>query len=327
VSEVSQEAAGLAGRVRAGETRALAQAISLVEDRASEARDLIRLLYPATGSAHVIGLTGPPGAGKSTLISALVAQARGHELSVGVISVDPSSPLTSGALLGDRIRLSEHFDDPGVFIRSMATRGYAGGLSETALEAVLVLDAAGKDVVFVETVGTGQNEIGVLAVADTVVVAVVPGTGDAVQALKAGIMEIPDLIAVTRIDHPLASATRNDLRSALSLGGDPPPPIVLTEAVRGEGVDELWAAIVRHKRAGEVDGRLDDRRRSNREAAVMAVVSARARRYLENAAGDDPNLRVLLDRVRDRTLDPLTAVHEILREVFHVDDQDDSDPR
>ena len=320
--------ADLADRIRAGETRALARAISLVENDDPQAREVVRLLYPATGSAHVVALTGSPGAGKSTLISALVAHVRRRGLTVGVITVDPSSPFTRGALLGDRIRLAEHFGDPEVFIRSMGTRGHSGGLSEAALEAVLVLDAAGKDVVFVETVGAGQNDVGVMRVADTIVLALVPGSGDTVQALKAGIMEIPDVIAVSRLDHPLAAATRSDLRSVLSLGPAPSPPVVLTEAVRGEGIEELWAAISSCRDGRVADGGLEERRRANLAAEVLAVASARARRHLENAVADDPKLRALLDQVHDRALDPLTAVHEILREVFHVDElQDDSDAR
>ena len=205
MTEPLSTAADLAVAVRAGETRALARAISLVEDGDPAARELVRMLFPDTGHAHTIGITGPPGVGKSTLISALVTLIRSRGLTAGVISVDPTSTFTKGALLGDRIRLADHFLDPEVFIRSMGTRGHAGGLSETTLQAVLILDAAGKDVIFVETVGTGQNEIGVLSIVDTVVLALMPGTGDAVQALKAGIMEIPDAIAINKLDHPQTS--------------------------------------------------------------------------------------------------------------------------
>ncbi len=208
----------------------------------------------------------------------------------------------------------------------MATRGHPGGLAEAALEAVLVLDAAGKDVVFVETVGVGQNEIGVTQVADTIVLALTPGSGDSVQALKAGLMEIPDVIAINRLDHPLAHTMRAELRGVLALGPDPAPPIVLTEAIRGDGADELWAAIASHREALASGGLLEERRRDRIAAEVLSVASARARRHLENALADDPKLRALLGRVRDRTLDPLTAVHEILREVLHVE-EDDPDPR
>ena len=209
--------------------------------------------------AHV-GVTGPPGVGKSTLISALVTLIRSRGLTAGVISVDPTSPFTNGALLGDRIRLADHFLDPGVFIRSMGTRGHAGGLSEATLQAVLILDAAGKDVIFVETVGTGQNEIGVLSIVDTVVLVLMPGSGDAVQALKAGIMEIPDVIAINKLDHPQTAMLVADVRQMLALGSGEVPPIVLTEALRGEGIDELWAAIEAHKAALEAAGELEERR-------------------------------------------------------------------
>jgi LAO/AO transport system kinase len=317
----------LAEGVRAGDTRALARAISMVERGDPGARELVRLLFPATGRAHVIGVTGSPGVGKSTLVSALVGLVRERELGAGVISVDPTSPFTQGALLGDRVRLSEHFLDPGVFIRSMATRGHEGGLAEATLQAALVLDAAGKDVIFLETVGTGQGEIGILSMADTVLLVLQPGTGDAVQALKAGIMEIPDVIAINKRDLPEARATRADVRQMLALGGGEPPPIVMTEALTGQGVDELLDALVAHRAALESAGTLDDRRARNLAAEVFAVASARARRHLENAVRDDAELARLLDQVRDRTLDPLTAVHEILRKVFHIDDQDNSHPR
>lgn len=320
------EIADLATRVKDGETRALAKAISVVENDAPGSRELVRLLYPATGRAHVVALTGPPGVGKSTLISALIGQVRRAGSTVGVIAVDPSSPFTQGALLGDRIRLSKHLGDPEVFVRSMATRGHPGGLAEAALEAVLVLDAAGKDFVFVETVGVGQNEIGVTQIADTIVLALTPGSGDSVQALKAGLMEIPDVIAINRLDHPLAQTMRTELRGVLALGPDAAPPIVLTEAIRGDGAEELWAAIASHREALASGGLLEDRRRDRIAAEVLSVASARARRHLENALADDPKLRDLLGRVRDRTLDPLTAVHEILREVLHVE-EDDPDPR
>src|SRR3954452_11232503 len=236
----------LAAGVRAGEKRALARAITLVENSDPLAYELVRDVYPETGGAYAIGVTGPPGVGKSSLISALVRHVRAENKSVGVISVDPSSPFTHGALLGDRIRLADHFLDPEVFIRSLGTRGHLGGLAEATLQALLVLDAAGKDVVFLETVGAGQSEVEVIGIVDTVLLVLMPGSGDAVQALKAGIMEIPDVIAINKMDHPGAKTMLGEVRSILALGHSHEkgsrewnPPIVLTEAVRGEHVPEL----------------------------------------------------------------------------------------
>jgi LAO/AO transport system kinase len=316
----------LAEGVRAGDARALARAISLVEDGDPAAGELVRAVYPETGRAYTVGLTGPPGVGKSSLASALVGLLRPAGRTVGVISVDPSSPFTEGALLGDRIRLAEHFLDPGVFIRSMGTRGHGGGLAEATLQALLVLDASGKDVVLVETVGAGQSEVGVTAVADTVVLVLMPGSGDSIQALKAGIMEIPDVIAVNKRDHPLAATMANEVRQALSLGARR-PPIVLTDALAGDGVAELWARVEEHRAGLEADGGLDERRRRNLAAEVFAIASARARRHLEREAAGDPELRRVLDEVERRQLDPLSAVDAILRLAFHLGDDDDTDTR
>jgi LAO/AO transport system kinase len=312
----------LVAGVREGDKRALARAISLVENGDPLAFDLVRELYPHTGRAYAVGVTGPPGVGKSSLISALVRHVRAQGRSVGVISVDPSSPFTQGALLGDRIRLADHFLDPEVFIRSMGTRGHLGGLAETTLQAALVLDAAGKDLIFLETVGAGQSEVEVLGIADTVLLALMPGSGDSVQALKAGIMEIPDVIAINKMDHPAAKTMVSEVRSILSLDRerDWRPPIVLTEAMRGENVEALWAKVEEHRAHLEEGGRLDERRRRNLAGEVFAVASARAKRHLELAVADDPELRRLLDEVQRRELDPLSAVREIMEKVFKVAD-------
>jgi LAO/AO transport system kinase len=312
----------LAEGVRTGDKRALARAISLVENSDPLAYELVRDLYPETGQAYAVGITGPPGVGKSSLISALVRHVREQELTIGVISVDPSSPFTQGALLGDRIRLSDHFLDPGVFIRSMGTRGHLGGLAEATLQALLVLDAAGKEVVFLETVGAGQSEVEVIGIADTIVLVLMPGSGDSVQALKAGIMEIPDVIAVNKMDHPAAKTMVKEVRSILSLDRDRAwqPPIVLTEATRGENVPELWAKIAEHRAHLESEGRLEERRRKNLAGEVFAVASGRAKAHLERAVADDPELRRLLDEVQRRELDPLTAVKEIMEKVFRIGD-------
>ena len=317
----------LAAAVRSGDRRALARAITLVEERDPLAYEVVADLYPDTGGAYAVGLTGPPGVGKSSLISALVRHVRADDTSVGVVSVDPSSPFTHGALLGDRIRLVDHFLDPGVFIRSMGTRGHLGGLAEATLQALLVLDAAGKELVFLETVGTGQSEVEIIGIADTVVLVLMPGSGDSVQALKAGIMEIPDVIAINKMDHPMAKTMLNEVRQVLALGPHEgwTPPIVLTEAMRGEGVETLWEKIKEHRAWLEADGELDARRRRNLASEVFQVASNRARRHIERAVQDDPELQRLLGEVQARRLDPLTAVREILQRVFHVGDTDGTD--
>ena len=325
----------LAAGVRAGDKRALARAITLVENRDALAYDLVREIYPDTGRAYCIGVTGPPGVGKSSLISALIGPVRGREQSVGVISVDPSSPFSEGALLGDRIRLADHFLDPGVFIRSMGTRGHLGGLAEATLQALLVLDAAGKDLLFLETVGAGQSEVEVIGIADTVLLVLMPGSGDSVQALKAGIMEIPDVIAVNKMDHPAAKTMVSEVRSILTLGGAGlnaderawKPPIVLTEAVRGENVDVLWEKLEAHRRFLEEHDELDARRRRNLAGEVFAVASSRAKAHLQSAVADDPELRRLLDEVQRRELDPLTAVREIMEKVFRIGDENGTHAR
>ena len=313
--------------VREGDRRALARAITLVENGDPLAYELIRELYPETGRAYAIGVTGPPGVGKSSLISALVRLVREDSTSVGVISVDPSSPFTKGALLGDRIRLADHFLDREVFIRSMGTRGHLGGLAETTLQAALVLDAAGKELLFLETVGAGQSEVEVITIADTVLLVLMPGSGDSIQALKAGIMEIPDVIAVNKRDHPAAKTMVNEVRSILALDTEREwkPPIVLTEAVRGEGIPELWEKVVQHRRHLEESGTLAERRAANLAGEVFAVASARAKTRLEEAVAEDEELRRLLGEVQRRELDPLTAVREIMERVFRVKDDGDGD--
>ena len=306
--------------VRQGDRRALARAITLIESSDPTAYELVRELYPDTGKAYAVGVTGPPGVGKSSLISALVRHVRERDATVGVISVDPSSPFTRGALLGDRIRLADHFLDPEVFIRSMGTRGHLGGLAEATLQAALLLDAAGKDLLFLETVGAGQSEVEIISIADTVLLVLMPGSGDSIQALKAGIMEIPDVIAVNKRDHPAAKTMVNEVRSILALDTEEgwQPPIVLTEAVKGEGIDELWSKIEEHRAHLQDNGLLAERRARNLAAEVFAVGSARAKGHLEQAVGDDPELRRLLDAVQRRELDPLTAVREILEKVFKI---------
>jgi LAO/AO transport system kinase len=316
----------LAAGVRSGDRRALARAITLVENGDPLAYDLVAEIYPDTGKAYTVGLTGPPGVGKSSLISALLRLVRERDVQVGVVSVDPSSPFSQGALLGDRIRLSDHFLDPGVFIRSMGTRGHLGGLAEATLQALLVLDAAGKELVFLETVGTGQSEVEVIGIADTVLLVLMPGSGDSVQALKAGIMEIPDVIAINKMDHPAAKTMLSEVRSILALdkSSEWKPPIVLTTATSGENVAELWEKIEAHRAYLEQSVQLEERRGRNLAGEVFAVASARAKRHLEHAVADDPELRRLLDAVQRRELDPLSAVREILEKVFRIGRDGDS---
>jgi LAO/AO transport system kinase len=312
--------------VRSGDRRALARAITLIESSDERAYELIKQLYPETGRAYAVGVTGPPGVGKSSLISALVRHVRAQDRSVGVISVDPSSPFTRGALLGDRIRLADHFLDPEVFIRSMGTRGHLGGLAEATLQAALLLDAAGKDLLFLETVGAGQSEVEIITIADTVLLVLMPGSGDSIQALKAGIMEIPDVIAVNKRDHPAAKTMVNEVRSILALDTDEGwrPPIVLTEALQGEGIEELWEEIEQHRRYLDENQLLAERRAQHLAGEVFAVASARAKSHLEQAVTDNPELQRLLGEVQRRELDPLTAVREILEKVFRI--TSDGDP-
>ena len=277
----------------------------------------MRRIYPRTGRAASIGVTGPPGVGKSTLVGALVAHVRSLDRTCGVVSVDPSSPFTRGALLGDRIRLVDHFLDPGVYIRSMGTRGHLGGLAEATLEALLLVDASGKDVIFLETVGTGQSEVEVLGSADIVLLVLMPGSGDSVQALKAGIMEIPDVIAVNKLDHPAARTMVQEVRSIVALEPDRSrrPAILLTEALRAEGVPELWDALETRRRALDERGELDERRARNLQGEVEALAVGRIRALVQRAMTDDPSVRALVDGVQRREVDPLTAVSALVTAV------------
>jgi LAO/AO transport system kinase len=312
----------LASRLLGGDRRALARAISLVEDDRPEGWELVREVYPHTGAAEVVGFTGPPGVGKSTLIGALTKARREAGRTVGVLSIDPSSPFTQGALLGDRIRLTEHFLDQGVFIRSMANRGALGGLSEAALQAALLLDAAGRQDVFVETVGVGQAEIDIIDHADTIVLVLMPGSGDSIQALKAGVMEIPDVIVINKADHPLTDTMVREIRGVLSLANlDRTPdevrgswrvPIIRTEANRGRGIEELVTSLDEHRRHLLAAGTLAERRRRNLRNEVLAIATARMRRRLEAELEDDESFAELLEQVVERRLDPASAATTLL---------------
>ncbi|HEV2998593.1 MAG TPA: methylmalonyl Co-A mutase-associated GTPase MeaB [Solirubrobacteraceae bacterium] len=312
----------LARRLLEGDRRALARGISLVEDDRPEGWELVRAVYSHTGRAAVYGFTGPPGAGKSTLIGALTRARRAAGRSIGVLSIDPSSPFTQGALLGDRIRLSEHFLDPGVFIRSMANRGALGGLSEATLQAALLLDAAGREEIFIETVGVGQAEIDIIDHADTIVLVLMPGSGDSIQALKAGVMEIPDVIVVNKADHPLAETMVRDIRGVLSLARPEPSegevwrvPIVKAEAAHGRGIGELQKRLEEHRAHLHAGGRLAERRGRNLRGEVLALATARLRRRLAEDLRADPELQGLLREVIDRRLDPASAATALLARV------------
>ena len=304
----------LAERLIAGDKRALARAITLIENDDPAGWELVREVFPCTGRARIVGLTGPPGVGKSTLIGALTAEMRKADREVAVLSIDPSSPFTRGALLGDRIRLSDHFLDAGVFIRSMASRGALGGLSEATLQAALLMDASGKDDVFIETVGVGQAEIDIVDHGDTIVLVLMPGSGDSIQALKAGVMEIPDIIVVNKSDHPMTDTMIREIRGVLSLGPSTSwrVPIVKTEAAKGEGVAELAEKISEHRKHIEAEGTLEERRARNLRNEVLELASSRMRRRLEAAVADDTSIRELLDRVVKRELDPASAAKELL---------------
>src|SRR6266576_1557806 len=311
-----RSASELTDPLLAGDKRALARAISLVENDDPEGWALVREVYPKTGKASVVGFTGPPGVGKSTLIGALVKNARAADREVAVLSIDPSSPFTEGALLGDRIRLSEHFLDEGVYIRSMASRGALGGLSESTLQAVLLMDAAGKEEILIETVGVGQAEIDIIDHADTIVLALMPGSGDSVQALKAGVMEIPDVIVVNKANHPLPDTMVREIRGVLSLGPKTTwrVPIVRTQAATGEGVEELAERIAEHREHIEAEGTLEERRRRNLRNEVMELATVRLRRRLEQSVRGDESLQQLLDEVVARRLDPASAAQKLLGE-------------
>jgi GTPase len=312
----------LAQRLLDGDRRALARAISLVEDDRPEGWELVKEVYAHTGNAAVVGFTGPPGVGKSTLIGALTKLRREAGRSVGVLSIDPSSPFTQGALLGDRIRLSEHFLDQGVFIRSMANRGALGGLSEAALQAALLLDAAGREDVFVETVGVGQAEIDIIDHADTIVLVLMPGSGDSIQALKAGVMEIPDVIVINKADHPLTDTMVREIRGVLSLANlDRTPeevrgswrvPIVKTQASDGKGLDELVRHLDEHRAHILAEGQLGERRARNLRNEVLAIATARMRRRLEEELHEDAEFKALIEQVVQRRLDPASAAAALL---------------
>ncbi|WP_353944753.1 methylmalonyl Co-A mutase-associated GTPase MeaB [Streptomyces sp. HUAS MG91] len=316
-----QDVPTLVAQAREGRPRAVARLISLVEGASPQLREVMAALAPLTGNAYVVGLTGSPGVGKSTSTSALVSAYRRAGKRVGVLAVDPSSPFSGGALLGDRVRMSEHASDPGVYIRSMATRGHLGGLAWAAPQAIRVLDAAGCDVVLVETVGVGQSEVEIASQADTSVVLLAPGMGDGIQAAKAGILEIGDVYVVNKADRDGADATARELNHMLGLGesrapGDWRPPIVKTVAARGEGIDEVVEALEKHRAWMEEHGVLSERRvaRASREVETIAVTALRER--IGDLRGDR-RLGALAERIVSGDLDPYRAADELVEGLTH----------
>ena len=299
--------------VREGRRRAIGRAITMAESLGPEGRAVMRALHPLAGRAMRVGITGSPGAGKSTLSAALVRLLRGRGVTVAIVSVDPTSPFTHGAVLGDRIRLVDHFLDDGVFIRSMASRGHLGGLSEATGDAVTILDSAGFDVVIVETVGAGQNEVEVQALTDTVVLVLMPGSGDAIQAIKAGVMEIPDVIVINKCDRPGADVLAGEVESALTLV--PPdgwvPPVILTQALDGQGVADAWDAVERHRADLAATGTAGARARDGVRRHLRSLALERMARDLA-ARSDAQALDALVERVVAREIDPSTAVDTIL---------------
>jgi LAO/AO transport system kinase len=311
----------LAERVLSGDPRAIARAISLIEDENPATPDLIRAIFRRTGRAYLVGVTGPPGAGKSTLVDRLTSELRRLGQTVGVIAVDPTSPFTGGAVLGDRLRMQTHADDQAVFIRSMATRGHLGGLARATGDAALVLDAAGKEVILIETVGVGQDEVDIIRTADISIVTLVPGAGDDVQALKAGIMEIADIFVVNKADREGADRVAAEVDANLALRAYGPeewrPPILKTTATTGAGVAELVAAVWTFRERSVQTGRapgtiLADRQRSRIEYRLRELVAQRFMNRLEREVLAPTELASVVERIAARELDPYTAANELL---------------
>jgi LAO/AO transport system kinase len=310
---------GVADLVLTGDARAIARAISLVEDDAGAGRELIGRIYEHTGRAYLIGVTGAPGVGKSTLVDRLVAEARRAKKTVGVLAVDPTSPFSGGALLGDRVRMSMHSGDAGVFVRSMATRGHLGGLAAATSDAALVLDAAGKDVIIIETVGVGQDEVDIVRTADISIVVLVPGAGDDVQALKAGIMEIADVFVVNKADREGADQVVHSVTASLSLQtfaeGEWRPPVLKTEAVNSVGIDGVWEEIERF-RQHEAQHQ-QRRRKASHESRLRAILAQQLLDHVEKQLPPGAFTREV-DAIAARQTDPYSAASALMEQALKV---------
>ena len=306
----------LVKRLLTGNRRAAGRIISLLEDQSESAEAIVGAVFPHSGRAYVVGVTGPPGAGKSTVVDELIRAIRGSGKTVGVIAVDPNSPFSGGAILGDRIRMMRHSADEGVFIRSMGARGHLGGVALATWNVIITLDAMGMDVIIVETVGVGQSELEIVGSTDTTIVVIPPGLGDGVQAIKAGIMEIADIFVVNKADHPHVERTVADIRELLRMEPRPRnwvPPIVQTVATRNEGIDDLWTRTEQHRQYLDRSGELQTRRRHRLQDEVMKIAERRLRRAVLEPRADGPEFAEVLREVESRRIDPYRAAGRLLR--------------
>ena len=309
----------LSQQVIAGDRRALARAITVVEDGGKEAAQLVSSVFSRSGRAHVIGVTGSPGVGKSTLVDALITEARKQDLKVAVLAVDPSSPFTGGAILGDRIRMQGHTLDRKVFIRSMANRGHQGGVSLATYDAVRMLDASGFDVIIIETVGVGQSELAIAQTADTTILVLMPGSGDDIQAIKSGIMEIGDVFVVNKGDLPGANKSASEIVASLELAHFETawrPPVIVSIAETGQGIDELWQSVCDHKAFLEASGLLETRRSKRIQAELSEIVADMARRNLKDSLANSTDVQDVITQIINREIDPHTAASHLIPYLF-----------